>query len=207
MLVVFFSCRWCDSRCLTCSGPQPYQCTSCDKTSKYPYLQYHACVSSCSPGFYLSKNTFQCLSCHETCLNCTSSSDVSCLSCKLGYVYLPDSHRCEKYTGKPYYIDSHTGEARTCHSSCTQCKGAKPDDCIACNVVKEVLLNDGHCVNDCPSGFYISENKTSDIETNICAPCLTGCKSCNNPKTCRECDLSNGYHLQGEDCIPSCPEK
>ena len=66
-------CCLCDRRCLPCSGSQSTQCNSCDKTSKYAYFQYHACVSSCSPGFYLLNSSFKCSPCHETCLNCTSS--------------------------------------------------------------------------------------------------------------------------------------
>ncbi|CAF0981869.1 unnamed protein product [Adineta ricciae] len=200
-------CRWCDSQCSTCSGPNSYQCTSCDLKSKYPYLQYHTCVSSCSPGFYPSQSSSQCLPCYDTCLNCTSSNETSCLSCKLGYVYLPDSHRCEKYTGKPYYIDKHTGEQHPCHSSCTQCKGPNPTDCIACNLVTEVLLSDGHCVHDCPDGFYINESRTVEIETNICMPCTIGCKGCTKERQCVKCDETKGYHLDGNECIPTCPPK
>jgi proprotein convertase subtilisin/kexin type 5 len=191
-------------RCLTCSGSQSYQCNSCDKTSKYPNLQYHTCVSSCSPGFYLSTNLSQCLSCHETCLNCTSSSELSCSACKIGYIYLSDAHRCEKHTGKPFYLDSKTGETRTCNPSCTQCKGPKPDDCIACNPLTEVLLNDGHCVNDCPDGFYIGKNPSNDVETNICLPCATGCKKCLNLNQCKECDGTKGYVLMNQFCAPTC---
>ncbi|CAF2914819.1 unnamed protein product [Rotaria sp. Silwood2] len=194
------NCRWCDSRCLTCSGPESHQCNSCDKISKFPNLQYHTCVSSCSPGFYLSKNTSECLSCHETCLNCTSSSESSCLACKIGYDYFPDTHRCEKHIGKPYYIDSKTGEMRTCHSSCAQCKGPNPNDCMACNPITEVLLVDGHCVNECPAGSYETEKKTNEIQTNICLPCPTGCKRCTNLNDCSECDAVQGSFLLDTHC-------
>ncbi|CAF0988171.1 unnamed protein product [Rotaria sordida] len=198
------TCRWCDSRCLTCSGHESYQCNSCDKTSKFPNLQYHTCVSSCSPGFYLSKDTSQCLSCHDTCLNCTSSSESSCLSCKIGYDYSPDTHSCVKHIGKPYYIDSKTGEMLTCHSSCTQCKGPKPNDCIACNPITEVLLTDGHCVNECPAGSYEMEKKTNEIQTNICVPCPIGCKRCTDLHDCSECDTFKGYYKVGRQCFPTC---
>ncbi|CAF1328959.1 unnamed protein product [Adineta steineri] len=197
-------CRWCDSRCLTCSGSRSDQCKSCDKTSKYPYLQYRTCVSSCSTGFYFSKNLFQCLPCHETCLNCTSSSESSCTSCKLGYVFLSDNHRCEKHTGKPYYLDVNTGETHTCHGSCTQCKGPKPNDCIACNSMNEVLLDDGHCVNQCPLGFYKSQKQTMDYQTNVCLPCSIGCKKCNNISQCYQCDESKGYKLINSVCVLNC---
>ncbi|UJR15817.1 hypothetical protein I4U23_002746 [Adineta vaga] len=190
----------------TNTGPTGYQCTSCEVTSKFPYLQYHTCVSSCSPGFYLSKSTSQCLPCYDACLNCTASSETSCLSCKLGYVYLPESHRCEKYNGKPYYIDKSTSETYPCHSSCTQCKGPNPTDCIACNLVTEVLLSDGHCVNDCPDGFYINESRTVEIETNVCLPCTLGCKGCNKEKQCVRCYEDKGYHLVGDECAPTCSD-
>jgi hypothetical protein len=122
-------------------------------------------------------------------------------------VYLSDTHRCEKHTGKPFYIDSKTGETRTCHSSCTQCKGPKPDDCIGCNPSTEVLLDDGHCVNDCPDGKYIGKSKSTEVETNICLSCATGCKSCVNLNQCKECDRSKGYNLVNQFCAPTCEPK
>ncbi|UJR30781.1 hypothetical protein I4U23_018301 [Adineta vaga] len=197
-------CRWCDSRCLTCSGLRFDQCRSCDKTSKYPNLQHHTCVISCSSGFFLSKTSFQCLPCHETCLNCTSSSELACTACKLGFVFLADEHRCEKHTGKPFYLDIKTGETHTCHGSCAQCKGPNPSDCIACNPKTEVLLNDGHCVNQCPESFYKSENKAIEYETNVCLPCSIGCTMCTNANQCRRCNESKGYKLMNEICVPTC---
>ena len=202
--LIFCSCRECHAKCLTCSGAQIDQCKSCDKTSDDPYLQYHTCVSTCSPGFYLSKPTFQCLPCHESCLNCNSGSELACTSCKLGYVFLPELHRCEKHTGKPYYLDMNTGETHTCHGTCTQCKGPKPTDCIACHPSNEVLLDDGHCVHQCPSGSYKSEKNTIEFQTNVCLPCSMGCKLCTNKDQCRECDQSKGYKLIDSTCVPIC---
>ena len=69
----------------------------------------------------------------------------------------------------------------------------------------EVLLEDGHCVHDCPNGFYISVNKTNGFETNVCLSCLAGCLNCINANQCAECDQSKGYHLIGQTCIPTCP--
>ena len=112
------------------------------------------------------------------------SSESACTPCKIGYVYLVDNHRCEKHTGKPYYLDKNTGETHTCHRSCTQCKGPKPNDCIACKPPKEVLLGDGHCVNKCPSGSYKTTRNTINFQTNICLPCSTGCTSCTNRNQC-----------------------
>jgi len=201
---IYFSCRECHSKCLTCSGSQASQCKTCDKQSEYPYLQTHSCVSSCSPGYFLSEKTFQCLPCHESCLNCTSSSDTSCLSCKIGYVYLADEHRCEKHLGKPYYIDLNTGESHTCHSSCTQCKGPEPTDCIACNALNEVLLLDGHCVNQCPVGTFKKEQKTIEIETNVCLLCENGCRKCLDENQCQLCEEDKGFRLINSKCKPIC---
>lgn len=163
-------------------------------------------MSSCSPGFYLSKSSFQCLPCHETCLSCTSSSESACTSCKIGYVFLSESQRCEQNTGKPFYIDINTGESHTCHGSCAQCKGSKPNDCIACNPINEVLLDDGHCVNKCPSGSYKSEKKISEFQTNVCLPCSTGCTECISSDQCRRCDESKGYKLVDSNCVPTCKQ-
>ena len=203
---LFFSssCRWCDSRCATCIGPHIDQCLSCVSTSKYPNLQQTTCVASCSPGFYLSTEQKQCLPCYETCLNCTSSKEDACYSCKIGYIYIELTHRCEKPTGQSFYHDSKTGATRPCHSSCAQCTGPKATDCIACNPVTEVLLDDGHCVNDCPAGFFVNITKSETIETNICSACPTGCKKCLNPAQCLQCDETQGYKLQNSQCVPTC---
>ena len=150
------------------------------------------------------EKTFQCLPCHESCLNCTSSSDTSCLSCKIGYVYLADEHRCEKHLGKPYYIDLNTGESHTCHSSCTQCKGPEPTDCIACNALNEVLLLDGHCVNQCPVGTFKKEQKTIEIETNVCLLCENGCRKCLDENQCQLCEEDKGFRLINSKCKPIC---
>jgi proprotein convertase subtilisin/kexin type 5 len=199
-----FSCRWCDSRCSTCSGPEASQCLTCDRTSKYPNLQMTACVGSCSPGFYLGSGLGQCLPCFDTCLNCTSSSDTACSSCKLGYMYMADEHRCEKYTGKPFYRDPKTGEDRPCHPSCTMCTGPKPTDCIGCNTITEVLLDDGHCVNECPAGSFVNTSKGESVDANFCSPCSTGCEKCVNHQHCLQCSASAGYTLKGVDCLPTC---
>jgi proprotein convertase subtilisin/kexin type 5 len=199
-----FRCQRCDSRCATCSGPQLGQCKSCDSTNQYPYLQLHSCVASCSPGFYLSIERSHCLPCHEGCLTCTSSNDSSCSECKIGYVLLPDLHRCEKHLGKPYYLDQQTGEVHTCHASCLQCKGPQPNDCLACNITREVLLADGHCVQKCPIGTYSSEKKTVELETNVCLPCVSGCQACQSAERCERCITSVGYQLISGVCVSIC---
>jgi proprotein convertase subtilisin/kexin type 5 len=161
-------------------------------------------VTSCSPGFYLSVNDSQCLPCHSACLNCTSSSETACLTCKLTYVYLPDEHRCEKNTGQPFYFDEYKEENHWCHKSCAQCRGPNDNDCLACDMLTEVLLNDGHCAHQCPQGFYSNTTRSELIETNICLSCSTGCLKCSNQYQCEICDTSQGYTLRGSICIPTC---
>lgn len=165
----------------------------------------HSCVSTCSTGFYLSNNNERCLPCHETCLNCTSSTELSCTSCKLGYVLLDDSHRCEKHTGKPYYIDIETGETHTCHSSCKFCNGPQPNNCLACRLNERVLLDDGNCVHECPLETFRSERKTIDYQTQFCSPCSEGCLKCINSAQCQRCDQNKGFKLVNNVCVAICP--
>ena len=165
----------------------------------------HSCVASCSSSFYLSADVNRCLPCHETCLNCTSWSELACTSCKLGYVLLPDSHRCEQHTGKPYYVDIYTGETHTCHSSCAFCKGPQPNDCVACKWNVDVLLDDGHCVSQCPLSMYRDERKTPEFQTQVCLPCSDGCLKCSDGEKCETCDQSRGYRLVDFVCVAVCP--
>lgn len=69
----------------------------------------------------------------------------------------------------------------------------------------EVLLGDGHCVNECPKGSFVSANKTYGFDVNVCLSCATGCLKCINANQCLECDLSKGFNLINQLCIPTCP--
>ena len=168
-------------------------------------LQVTSCVASCSPGFYLDKTSSACLPCHESCSECTSATDSNCTDCKIGYVYVPTSQRCERNSGQPVFRDPTTGESQFCHVSCSQCKGPKATDCIACDPVGKVLLADGHCVDQCPDGFYRNRTQIQMIETSICSACSIGCQYCSGPNDCSMCVSKEKYSLNNGICVPLCP--
>lgn len=68
----------------------------------------------------------------------------------------------------------------------------------------EVLLNDGHCVNDCPEAFFMTENRTNETKTNICLPCPSGCTRCDGESSCGRCNMDKGFYLQDRMCVPTC---
>ncbi|CAF0749460.1 unnamed protein product, partial [Didymodactylos carnosus] len=193
-------CQSCDSRCLTCSGSRSDQCTSCNQTenSEYPMVQQHSCVKTCSPGYFPSSNS--CILCYDTCASCTSADENTCTECKLGYIF--ENDKCQKYTGKPFYIDPKTHKSHLCHSSCLFCNGSKPNQCIACDTIK-LLSIDGYCVDDCPTGYYSEQYSTASYTTSICKRCPLGCLNCIDNSNCNQCDWN--YVMKNDDrCYPMC---
>mmetsp|Transcript_3181 Transcript_3181/g.6009 ORF Transcript_3181/g.6009 Transcript_3181/m.6009 type:complete len:522 (-) Transcript_3181:222-1787(-) len=74
-------CERCDAKCATCTGPGPFACQICNRTSQFPYLDMnnHTCLHSCGEGRY-SDNSSVCQTCKPSCATCRDG-DGSCLSC------------------------------------------------------------------------------------------------------------------------------
>ena len=66
-----------------------------------------------------------------------------------------------------------------CHSTCTQCFGGSPDDCIACG--RGMYLDDGMCVSACAPGFV--------AVMGACVACHGSCAACLGPDSgdCQAC--------------------
>jgi len=78
----------CDIACYSCSGPESYQC------------------SSCNEGYYYKPES-QCLACPEVCKSCVNHDN--CTSCKFNRV--GKQCKCPSPEGIPY---THTNWCGTC---------------------------------------------------------------------------------------------
>jgi hypothetical protein len=121
-----------------------------------------------------------CYSTCETCNRIGRSTDHMCLTCKPGFIRLKTNclDSCpESFGGYGYYTDKPANQCIQCMSSCNRCLG--PNTCIDC--ISGYYLNNNICVQECPIGYYLSEDNN----------CIM-CKS-----------LNRNYSLG--QCVSQCP--
>eukprot|EP01016_Furgasonia_blochmanni_P020923 TRINITY_DN23302_c0_g1_i1.p3 TRINITY_DN23302_c0_g1~~TRINITY_DN23302_c0_g1_i1.p3 ORF type:complete len:257 (+),score=79.58 TRINITY_DN23302_c0_g1_i1:66-836(+) len=128
----------CDLSCLTCSGPLPSQCTSCDTGN---YLNGGRCLpcdgscrscsgkpkncTSCQYGLILNHD-FKC--CHKSCYECTGPEANKCITCR-DLTYSISNGTCLK-----------------CKKPCKTCEKFRNTVCTSCGPDR-ILTNRGQC---CP---------------------------------------------------------
>ena len=148
--------------CYTCSGGSAYnQCTSCSSDDR---LSDGECLSSCSPGYYLSDST--CQQCYNTsgptyysCYTCSGGGAYNqCTSCASGY-YLY-SGKCLRSCLTSYYWNSTYNTCQPCYSSssspysCATCSKGDSINCNSCNSPYYLYPNTGgQCLATCPTGY------------------------------------------------------
>ncbi|CAB4040571.1 Cysteine-rich with EGF-like domain 2, partial [Paramuricea clavata] len=147
-----FKCEACDNSCEeNCTGPGNTACLAC-KTG-YEMIENEGCKdidecadesTTCEDGKYCDNNpgSFACLDCDKACSHCSSAGTEKCSACNAGF-QLTDkgcedidecadaSTTCED--GK--YCDNNPGSLACldCDKACSQCSGAGPEKCSACN--------------------------------------------------------------------------
>ncbi|XP_063311099.1 proprotein convertase subtilisin/kexin type 5 isoform X1 [Pelobates fuscus] len=194
-------CEPCHSSCATCTGPGIDNCINCTEDT---LLEGGRCVQSCSNGYYLDQtkpNVYRtCKKCDASCLTCSGPGDKTCISCPEGYVL--EGSVCMVGTvckDGEYYDES--GRCRICDAPCLRCIGPGNGKCIGCAVTR--MLDDGHCVLQCPPGKY---------ESNLqCHLCHHTCHNCNGsePNKCTSCtNDENGRmrFLYNGECRYTCPK-
>uniref|UniRef100_A0A3B3B5X1 Growth factor receptor domain-containing protein n=1 Tax=Oryzias melastigma TaxID=30732 RepID=A0A3B3B5X1_ORYME len=90
-------------------------------------------------------------------------------------------------------------ECEPCHRSCHTCGGPQYDDCDT-SCAHYFFLHEGECVDDCPAGYFSSENE--------CVGCHVDCASCDGPSfdDCSVCRNPKAVLHHGE-CLPKCPDR
>lgn len=146
-------CYPCYAGCITCSGGNPNQCTSCPSNT---FLMSESNPYTC--------NCKGCGSLHPVangyCTSCTRSS-CSAVSCYSGYKV--SGKTCVKITCPAgQYVSGST--CAPCHSSCAACSGSSSTSCTSCPSGYE--LSSGSCikkqpvvtVSGCPSRMTLSSD-------------------------------------------------
>ena len=140
-------------------------------------------------------------------MNCSSSSNNSCLNCNTSLlrIYNSTSSSCPC---DPGYYDSGSAQCEICSLPCLTCNGASILNCTSCvggyrligsSCIKITLCNNyyymGYCVDRCPNTTYPLAN--------TCATCINYCQTCLSDVLCSSCIAS--FYLFNGSCKGSCP--
>ncbi|KAE8617533.1 hypothetical protein XENTR_v10009108 [Xenopus tropicalis] len=82
-----------------------------------------------------------------------------------------------------------------CHSSCEECSGYEPYECIECGIDQdgiERFLHRSRCKIHCPRGFY------KEYDTYTCETCPINCELCTDSNNCQKCKIN--YRLLNGAC-------
>lgn len=183
------SCVLCSSLCLGCSAVNG-SCASCIDG----YLLFNGvCYQNCPLNSFLKVNSNICEVCQPPCSACLNTSTF-CLSCLSKYnssSYYFLSNVCyASICPDGYYANTSSRLCIKCSSNCPTCTASS---CLSC--VSPLILYQGVCYQDCPSGTY--SNSSS------CSSCLSICKACLSNEICLSC-ISN-YKLFNSSCYLTCP--
>ena len=186
-------CYNCSSLCdpnLSCSGPQPSQCTACNNV-----IEKGVCVITCSTGSYVVNST--CYPCHEQCLpraNCYGPEAYQCNLCANVSITRAGNEtsfdECVPFCPSDFYGDNNN-RCQPCHTECRGgCIGPLNTQCIACTDATIVHTNGTfECVSDC--------NPDSTLRTMYQDPFTGECQSCH-----QLCSLTAGCNGPfATDCI------
>ncbi|KAL4499512.1 hypothetical protein ABPG73_009062 [Tetrahymena malaccensis] len=167
-------CEKCfDPNCLTCSGKNQQDCTTCNSIKQYFLQDDHSCTDCNLDGYY--KNSQQCSKCIQNCIICSDNSE--CSKCSTGY-FINASNQCEKCFDP----------------NCLKCSGKNQQDCTSCNSVKPYFLQDDHSCTDCAFNGYFLSSKN-------CLKCVPNCYNCSNTSTCDLCQPGYQVHEQTNPCV------
>ncbi|XP_055951488.1 extracellular matrix organizing protein FRAS1-like [Argiope bruennichi] len=189
-----------DGYCLECNE----SCARClkDGTCQYCednfYLEEEFCVDECTPGYYKFLDAY-CLSCHDECQGCFGPLPFQCTSCPFGQFLLQNS--CVWDCGQGYFGDLGAGICGKCHPDCRACLGGpSKDKCLTCSsgyLLPYIGTHFGSCVEECPTGYYLTADGT-------CAVCHETCEICygSNDTDCSSC--KNPLFIKNGKCVPHC---
>ncbi|XP_036711559.1 proprotein convertase subtilisin/kexin type 5 isoform X1 [Balaenoptera musculus] len=188
-------CVPCHEDCLECSGPSMDDCDVCAETSLVLYDGQ--CLEECPEGTYFEKETKVCKDCHKSCRTCSSSG--ACTTCQEG-LRVNNHGGCVPHTecAAVEYWDEGALTCKACHAKCLHCTGPSEDQCHTC--LRDSLLLNTTCVQDCPEGYY------ADEDSHRCAPCHSSCRTCEGRHSMQCLSCQPGWFQLGKECLPQCRE-
>uniref|UniRef100_A0AAY4DIR2 P/Homo B domain-containing protein n=1 Tax=Denticeps clupeoides TaxID=299321 RepID=A0AAY4DIR2_9TELE len=183
------ACEMCARGCVQCQDLQ--RCQKCQFSRKRKlYLQDGQCVQQCtrSEGFPAG---LLCQSCAPDCASCERNATY-CLSCV--EPLLLHKHQCVENCPTAHMLRD--GECQHCPVGCLHCT----DNGLCSECEDTHFLIEGHCVVDCPDGFY------DDTESGVCGRCHLDCRLCDGPDA-DECDMCADPEatFHNRACLPPCP--
>ncbi|PPQ73713.1 hypothetical protein CVT26_010844 [Gymnopilus dilepis] len=208
-------CQICQLGCTQCADGTG-ACTTCqsgfskdgnDPTKCDPPKSTTSSGQVCPDGSFA--NGASCSVCSSTCQTCTAGTSNDCILCASGLFKLngqcvsADSNGvCQ---GTNLIADNNKHECDSCGASCLKCEipgfnvASTVDQKKCTQCLPGFFLNNGACVQSCPSGTTISSK-----DNVTCIACDPSCSSCSGTSTfCLTCP-NNQLALQGK-CVTSCP--
>ena len=174
----------CYPTCLTCTGPNIEQCSTCSSN----LLSINK-TCACADGFYYAGGLVSCQVCNSHCRTCNGGTDSNCLTCVNGYQLYQGSCYPSCISGQ--YFNTSTLSCKPCNSRCQTCSGPSADECTSC--LGSNPMN-GTC--KCPTGYYV-------VDSGGCLSCSTTCKECAGPSATQCTTCKPGMIFQKGQCI--CP--
>lgn len=208
-----YRCDSCLAPCETCVESKTL-CTSCLTSSIYNVKQIdsNSCAKNCPDGQYIVQTDIlghkECRKCHDSCSKC--ENEVTCLSCKDGWVWGSAEGECIESCAEGFYADE-SDHCQACHETCLYCSGGGENNCDECKEGLYYSVDSGLCVEECPSGSYagLSGPETPKLKsnTNVCITCAHPCKECSTSgKTCTSCQENYTLDEENNQCLKETDE-
>jgi hypothetical protein len=205
-------CQKCQASSGVCSACQSgFTLSSTDSTKCNPPTSSTNTGTVCPDGSFA--NGGSCTQCDATCSTCSGGTANDCVVCSSGKykfngtcVSTDANGVCQTglATSNGFVGDNNKKECEACPDKCTSCgipafSIASTIDQVQCTgCVPGFVLNNGSCVESCPSGTFL------DPKDNItCTACDSSCGTCAGSSTfCLTC--SSNKLASGGACVTSC---
>ena len=202
----------CYERCLTCSGPNETECTSCLNSMGY-YFKEDDTIPFCYStneiieGYYLDLVNNLIKKCNSRCLSCNqggTNSNSKCIKCNNEYHFDPTkSNHCIQENELPtvsYYLDVTTDKYKHCHQACYTCYGPNDNNCILCYNSNGYYYKEKNESQKCYSNSNIEIGYYLDNINNLFRRCNKRCLTCSIggsdiESNCIKCNNSLNYHF------------
>lgn len=117
------NCYACHTTCLTCTGSNINQCSSCQTEL---FMHNGKCMNPCPPGTYANSLTNSCAVCSKECGTCKGPLLRNCTSCASTYFKFSQDVKmtdftCVEQCPAKFYPEKSSAECRSCTPLCQMC--------------------------------------------------------------------------------------
>ena len=203
----------CHERCLSCTGPNETECTSCYNSRQYYFKEddnssYCFSKNEIEEGYYLNLTENLIKKCNPRCLSCniggidTNSNCIECINDTYHFDPIKSNHCImeEELPSVSYYLDTNINKYKKCNRACLTCYGPNNDNCFTCYNQKGFYYKENNESQICYSNVNIEIGYYLDNVDNLYRRCNNRCLSCNEEGTeiasnCIKCNNSLDYHF------------